>query len=255
MSAFDALALAVAAFLAGGINAVAGGGTLIAFPVLLAVGYSSKVANVTNTLAVLPGTVGGSLAYRGEISRQRDTIVAIAPATVAGAVAGAALFIATPTDAFDVIVPFLILAACALLALQERLQAIIAASGHALAGTAGGVWLLRGGVFLVAVYGGYFGAAMGIIMLAMFGLLLSEDLQHANALKNLVAMAVNGLAAAYFALFADVAWEAAAIMALASLAGGYAGVGLARRLPRGRLRLFAVVYGTVAAFVLLARNF
>jgi uncharacterized membrane protein YfcA len=247
-------ALALASLAAGSINAIAGGGTLIAFPVLLAVGYSSTVANVTNTLAVFPGTVGGSLGYRGEISRQRQTIIYIAVPVVAGAIGGAALFIATPTDTFDVVVPFLILGACALLAMQDRLQALIAGSGHVLAGSSWGLWLLRAGVFAVAIYGGYFGAAMGIIMLAMFGLLLTDDIQHANGLKNLIAMVVNGLAAAYFALFGDVAWEAAAIMALGSLVGGYAGVGLARRLNRGRLRQFAVAYGTIAALVLMARN-
>jgi uncharacterized protein len=255
VSPFEAIALAVAAFFAGGINAIAGGGTLIAFPVLLAVGYSSKVANVTNTLAVFPGTVGTSLAYRGEISRQRQTIIVITVPTIIGAASGAALLLTTPEGAFDAIVPFLILAACALLAMQDRLTRLIVRSGHVLAGSNWGLWLLRIGVFLVALYGGYFGAAMGIVMLAMFGLLLPDDLQHANALKGLVAMAINGIAAVYFGLFGDVAWEAAGIMAIASLAGGYFGVSVARRLRRDRLRQVAVIYGTIAALVLLARNF
>jgi uncharacterized membrane protein YfcA len=152
------------------------------------------------------------------------------------------------------VVPFLIYGACLLLLLQDAITGQITRSGHVLEGSSLGLWLLRGGVALVALYGGYFGAAMGIVMLAMFGLLLPDDIQHANALKNLVAMAVNGIAAGYFALFGDVAWGPAAVMAVASLSGGYLGVGVARKLRRDRLRLFAASYGTLAASVLLIRN-
>jgi uncharacterized membrane protein YfcA len=254
MDPLEAVILALAAFIASAINAVAGGGTLIVFPVLLAVGYGSKVANVTNTVAIWPGTVGGSWAYRSEISRQRQTIVSIAIPVMAGAVAGSALLLSTPEDTFDWIVPFLIWGACILLFFQDRLTAMIAGSRFSFE-TRLGAWLLRFGVFGAAVYGGYFGAAMGIILLALFGLFLPEDIQHANALKGLVAMAVNGIAAVYFALFGDVAWEAAAIMVVAALAGGYLGVGFARRLRRDRLRLVAVAYGSIAAAILMSRNF
>jgi uncharacterized membrane protein YfcA len=251
----EAILLALAAFAAGGINAVAGGGTLITFPVLLAVGYGAIVANVTNTVAIWPGTAGGSWAYRGEISRQRRTIIAIAVPVVVGAVAGSALLLSTPESTFEWIVPFLILGACALLAFQDRLTRLFfsGTDDNLLGGR--NLWLMRFGVLLVANYGGYFGAAMGIIMLALFGLLLPEDIQHANALKGLVAMAVNGIAVVYFALFGDVAWEAAGVMAVAALAGGYLGVGIARRLPKEKLRLVAVTYGTFAAIILLIRQF
>ena len=255
MELYEAVALAVAAFVASAINAVSGGGTLIAFPVLLGVGYSSKVANVTNTVAIWPGTVGGSWAYRGEISRQRRTIIAIAIPTVVGAIAGAALLLSTPDSTFDLVVPFLILGACALLFFQDRLTALVFRGGHHNIESGWGRFVLQVGVFSVAMYGGYFGAAMGIVMLALFGLVLPEDIQHANALKGLVAMAVNGLAAVYFGFFGEVAWSAAAIMAVAALAGGYFGVGFARRLKRERLRVFAVSYGTIAALILLSRNF
>jgi uncharacterized membrane protein YfcA len=254
MDPLEAVILALAAFIASAINAVAGGGTLIVFPVLLAVGYGSKVANVTNTVAIWPGTVGGSWAYRSEISRQRQTIVSIAIPVVTGAIAGSALLLSTPEDTFDWIVPFLIWGACILLFFQDRLTAMIAGSRFSFE-TNLGAWFLRAGVFGAAVYGGYFGAAMGIILLALFGLLLPQDIQHANALKGLVGMAVNGIAAVYFALFGNVAWEAAAIMAVAALAGGYLGVGFARRLRRDRLRLFAVAYGSIAAAILMSRNF
>jgi uncharacterized membrane protein YfcA len=248
----EAVILACVAFCTGVINAVAGGGTLILFPTLLAFGYTAKVANVTNTVAVWPGTVGGSLAYRAEISRQRRTIVAVAPFVLVGTLLGSALLLATPDSTFDLVVPFLIFGACFLLAAQDRLTVLFfkgdrdLASGHNLL-------LLRIAIFLVSLYGGYFGAAMGIIMLAIFGLLLPEDIQHANALKGLIAAAINGIGAGYFAVFGDVAWEAAAIMAVSSLAGGYFGVGLARRLPRDKLRLVAVLYGTAAGFVMLLR--
>jgi uncharacterized membrane protein YfcA len=250
----EIVGLGLAAFAAGAINAIAGGGTLIAFPALLAAGYSAKVSNVTNTVAVWLGTVGGSFAYRKEISDQRRTITAIAVPTVIGAVAGSALLLSTPDATFDIVVPFLILGACLLLALQDRLTRMVTSSRLPL-NPGLSVWLIRAGVFLVALYGGYFGAAMGIIMLAIFGLLLPDDIQHVNALKGFVAMSINSIAAAYFAVFGEVAWEAAAVMAVCSLAGGYLGVGFARRLRRDRLRAFAVTYGTIAALVLLTRNF
>ena len=248
----QALILAVSAFAAGAINAIAGGGTLIAFPALLAAGYSAKVANVTNTVAIWPGNVGGSFAYRGEIYRQRRTLLALSLPIIVGSLAGSALLLATPESAFEVIVPFLIFGACALLALQERLTLMFFRGDRSLA-AGRNLLLLRIGIFLVAIYGGYFGAAIGIIMLAIFGLLLPEDIQSANALKGIIAMLINGIAVVYFGIFGEVAWEAAAVMAVCALGGGYVGVAVARRLPRGRLRMVAVIYGTVAGLYLLFR--
>ena len=261
MSPLEAVALGIAAFFAGGINAVAGGGTLIGFPALIAAGYSAKVANVTNTVALWPGTVGGSVAYLPELKRQRETIIMIALPTVAGALLGSFLLLATSNALFEALVPFLILGACALLFFQTRITAAVAArsgSGHAphegqtLVKAHKG-WPLRIGCFLAAIYGGYFGAGLGIVVLALFGVFLDEDIQHANALKGIVSMFVNGLASGYFAIFGDVVWEAAAIMAVCSLVGGFAGGHVARRLPRDRLRLVAISYGTIAALVLLIR--
>jgi uncharacterized membrane protein YfcA len=251
VSALEIIGLAIAAFFAGGINAVAGGGSLIGFPALLAVGFNSKVANVTNTVALWPGTVGASTAYLPEINRQRATIKMIAIPVMLGALLGSFLLLATPTEVFDSIVPFLILGACALLFFQVRITRLIASGG--LQVESGGGWPLRITVFIASIYGGYFGAGLGIILLALFGIFLSEDIQHANALKGLAAMFVNGLASIYFGIFGDVAWEAALIMAVMSLVGGYLGAQLARRLPRERLRMVAVTYGTIAALVLLVR--
>lgn len=245
-------ALGGVAFVAGGINAVAGGGTLISFPALVAAGYSSKVANVTNTVALWPGAVGGSVAYRQELSRQRATIVVILLPTIFGALSGAALLLLTPDSAFKVIVPFLILGACGLLAFQDRINArFVTAEMHERKGRP--LWALRVLIYLTALYGGYFGGGLGIITLAVFGVFLSEDIQHANALKGLFAMTVNGLAAAYFGLFGHVAWAAAIVMTICSLGGGYAGANLARRLPQARVRQVAVIYGTIAAVYLLLK--
>jgi uncharacterized membrane protein YfcA len=253
MEPLEYVALALAAFGAGGINAIAGGGTLIGFPVLIAVGYDAKVANVTNTIAIWPGSIGGSLAYRNEITRQKRLIIQIWPFVVVGALAGAILLLATPTSTFELVVPFLIFGACALLLLQDRLTALIYRRRAADTEPETNLLAMRLGVLIVAIYGGYFGAAMGIIMLAVFGLVLAEDIQHANALKGLITFAVNGLAAIYFALFAEVAWEAAAVMVAFSLVGGYIGARVARVLPKDWLRAVATVYGTAAGIFLLVR--
>lgn len=254
MSLLEALGLALAAFAAGAINAVAGGGSLISFPSLVAAGYAAKVANVTNTVALLPGYLGGSFAYRAELSRQgRRVRLALVP-SVAGAIAGSFILLSTPESTFDAIVPFLILGACLLLALQERLTRLVTPGPHAAVElSVGRIGLLQVGLFGAAVYGAYFGAGLGIITLALLGLLLPDDLHNSNALKGLLSFVINLLAAGYFALFADVAWQAAAVMALAALAGGYAGVAVARRFPRQWLRAFVVGYGVLAALALLAR--
>lgn len=251
MGVLEVIALALAAFFAGAINAVAGGGTLIGFPALIAAGYSAKVANVTNTVAIWPGTVGQSAAYLPEINRQRDTIRSIAIPTIGGALLGSVLLLSTPTDIFDAVVPFLILGACALLFFQTRITRLIA--GGRLRVDSGNGWPLRFGVLCAAVYGGYFGAGLGIILLALFGVFLEGDIQHANALKGLAALVINGLASGYFALFGPVVWQAALVMAAMSLLGGFSGAQVARRLPGERLRQVAVTYGTIAALVLLFR--
>jgi uncharacterized membrane protein YfcA len=250
MELWEAIGLALAGFAAGAINSMAGGGTLVAFPAVLALGYGSTLANVTSKIAIWPGTIGGSWAYRGEISRQRKAIMILLVPTALGAIAGSALLLNTPESVFDQVVPFLILGACALLAFQDKLIALFFKGERSLDVGPGRI-LLQIGIFLVAVYGGYFGAAFGIITLALFGMLLPEDIQHANALKGLVAFFVNGLSIACFAIFADVAWDAVAIMAAFAFIGGYLGVGAARRLPQAGLRLLAAGFGTIVALYML----
>lgn len=255
MSVLEYAGLLAAAFAAGAINAVAGGGSLISFPALIAAGYPSKTANVTNTVALWPGYVGGSYGYRGELSRQRGRLTALALPSILGALVGSIILLSTPQSAFDIIVPFLILFACALMAFQDRLGAF--AQTHRLASQsqdhvpAG----LLAATFGLAIYGAYFGAGLGIIMLAFLSILLPDDLQHSNALKGMLSLIINAMAVVWFALFGPVEWQPAAIMAIGAIAGGYLGVGIARRLGRRWLRLAVITYGLVVVVILFAKAF
>jgi uncharacterized membrane protein YfcA len=251
MEALELAFLAAAAFVAGAVNAAAGGGTLISFPALLLVGYSTKLANVTNRIALLPGYFGGSLAYREELKRQPQNIIAVLPPTIIGAIAGSAILLWTPDSAFDVIVPFLVLAACLLLAFQERAALLFKANAEGRPN----IVFLSIGIFLAGVYGAYFGGGLGIVILAILGVLLPDDLQRSNALKGIISLIITLLAAIYFAIFAEVAWSAAAVMAVASFAGGYSGAGIARRLKPRTLRRAVVAYGMFLAIVLFIRVF
>lgn len=251
MEILEALALLAAAFAAGAINAVAGGGSLVSFPALVAAGYPTKVANVTNSVALWPGYVSGSYGYRGELKRQHGRIIALTLPSVLGALAGSAILLVTPDDTFDLIVPFLILFACGLMAAQEKLAKF--AVTHRLSSSAEDhvPLALHLGIFALAIYGAYFGAGLGIMTLAVLGILLPDDIQHSNALKGLLSALINAVAVAYFALFGPVEWAPAAIMAVGALAGGYLGVGVARKLGRKPLRIAVISYGVFVAAVLL----
>jgi uncharacterized membrane protein YfcA len=242
------------AFLAGAINSVAGGGTLISFPGLLAAGFSPKVANVTNTVAVVPGFLGGSIAYRNEVGRQRDNILLVLPSALLGSLTGSIILLATPESTFEAVVPFLIYGACFILAFQDRIGALFRSGAEADSAEVHR-WSVRISIYLVTIYGGYFGAAMGIIVLAALGVFLPDNIQRSNALKGIIALVTNALAAAYFALFADVAWDAAGVMAFATLAGGFAGARIAMKLSKDHLRFGIISYGVVAGTVLLVRLF
>lgn len=253
MDFLDAIFLAAAAFAAGAINAVAGGGSLVSFPALLAVGYPSKAANVTNTVALWPGYIGGSYGYRGELRRQRSRIIALTIPSVMGALAGSAILLATSDSFFDSMVPFLIIFACALMVVQDRLGNW-AQSHHLAAQPGDAVPLgLHIAVFFLAVYGAYFGAGLGIITLAFLGILLPDELQHSNALKGLLSALINFVAVVYFGLFGPLQWAPAVVMAIAALTGGYLGVGVARKLGKRWLRLTVIAYGLLVAAVLLIR--
>ncbi len=235
-----------AGFGAGVVNGVAGGGSLISFPALLAAGYPSVTANVTNSIAVLPGYLGGSLAYRRELAGQRERIRALGVTSAVGAAAGAALLLSTPASLFDAIVPWLIIAACALLALQPRAAAI--AQRHR--DGRGSKVALHAALLLATIYGGYFGAGLGIMLLALLGVLLPDGLQRLNALKGVLSLIVAIVAAIGFALFGPIAWDAALVIGAASLVGGATGVRVARRLPAALLRGVVVTFGVVVAIAL-----
>jgi len=247
MDAGTAALLAAAGFGAGAVNAVAGGGSLISFPALLAAGYPSVAANVTNSVALLAGYLGGSLAYRRELIAQRERIRALAPTAAVGAATGAALLLVSPAAVFEAIVPWLILSACVLLALQPRAAAL---ARRAREGRHGGA-PLHAGLFVATLYGGYFGAGLGIVLLALLGALLPDGLQRLNALKGLLSLLVAAVSAVCFAVFGPVEWDAALIVGATCLFGGVAGARVAQRLPAPLLRGAVIAFGVAVAITIM----
>jgi len=242
--------LALAGFAAGAINAAAGGGSLVTFPALIAVGYPPLVANVTNNVAVSPGYATAAWGYRGELRGQRGRIAPLAAVSAFGSIVGVGLILVSSPSAFEGIVPFLVLAACGLLAAQPAIGRRIGdRTGE---GGRPGVGALVGQT-LAAVYGGYFGAALGVAVLALLGTFFDDTLQRLNALKALLQLVIGGTAALGFVLLTPVAWGAAAIVGPASLAGGLAGARLAKRVSDRVLRGGIVAYGVVAAVWLFLR--
>jgi uncharacterized protein len=249
MDVLEALALLGAGIAAGAINAVVGSGTLITFPTLLAFGYAPVLANVTNNIGVLPGSVTGAWAYRRELAGQKARVLRLAGMSIAGGLLGAILLLELPESAFDAVVPALILLACVLVILQPWLSRKVAQRNHAVAH--GGAPAL-GGTFLTGVYGGYFGAAQGVLLVAILGIFVDDDLQRLNAVKNVLAGLVNAVAAIVFVAVSEVAWGAAAMIAIGSTAGGQLGGMYGRRLSPAVLRGIIVVVGLTAAVRLLA---
>ena len=237
--------LAGAGLIAGAVNAVAGGGSLLSFPALLAVGYPAITANVTNSVALTPGYFGGTLGYRRELGGQRRRVVALGATSAVGAVVGAFLLLVSSAELFELVVPFLIFLACGLLAAQTRLAAVVREGREVHMAP------LFAAQFLAAAYGAYFGAGVGIMMLAILGIFLADTLQRLNALKGLLSLLVNLIAAVAFVLFAEVAWVAVAVMAVTSLLGGQLGVVLARRLNDRALRWLVIVFGVAVGLRLL----
>jgi len=253
VDALSLTGLGVAAAAAGAVNAIAGGGTLITFPSLLAADLSAKVANVTSTVAIWPGTIGGSLAYRRELGARRDRLAKLSIPSVTGAAFGSALLLGTSERVFDAVVPFLVLFASLLLALNDRLSTLAARHGLG-AGDDGRLpAALYAAMFLNGIYGGYFGAGLGILTLAALSILAPDDLQHSNALKGMLAVLINAIAVMIFVASGLVEWVPALVMAVCAVAGGYGGVSLARRLPARVLRNGIVVWGLVMSAVLFAR--
>jgi uncharacterized membrane protein YfcA len=245
--------VAAAAFAAGATNAVAGGGSLISFPALVAVGVPTLAANVTNQIAVLPGYVGGSVAYRHELRGQRERVKALALTSCVGAVIGALLLVISPARLFALLAPVLVLVAVGLLAAQPRLSRLEAARAESPEARRHPTRRLYAANLLASVYGGYFGAGLGIMLLAILAVGLEDSLHRLNALKGLLSLVVALVAAVFFALFGPVRWDAAGVMAVASLAGGNVGVGVARRISEETLRRGVILIGSAVAVWLFTR--
>ena len=234
----------VAGFGAGTINAIIGSGTLITFPVLLAVGYPPVVANVSNNIGLVPGAVSSTVAYRRELRGTRKQLLRYAPATIAGSIVGAALLLSLPPDSFKAIVPVLIALALVLVVAQPRISAWVEARRE-VALPHGGPLLLVG-IFGVGIYGGYFGGGQGILLFALLASSLVQDLRSVNAVRAVLTGFANATAAVIFVFAADVAWLPVLLIALGSTAGGLFGAGIGRRLPDPVLRGVIVVVGLAA---------
>ncbi len=244
MSLGEVVAVACAGLAAGAINTLVGSGTLITFPVLLAFGYAPVTANVSNTIGLVPGSVSGAIGYRRELAGQRGRVLRLGAMSLAGGITGAVLLLVLPAAAFKAIVPVFIALALVLTLLQPRIALWLVKREIDLERR--GALLVPVAVYLAGVYGGYFGAAQGILLLAILGVALAQDLQRTNALKNVLAGLVNGVAGLYFAFAAHVEWGPAAIIACASILGAQLGARYGRRLPPDALRAVIVVVGVFA---------
>ena len=248
MPASHALVLVLGGVGAGIFNGVAGGGSLISFPILLGLGYPALTANITNTVGIWPSYLGSAAGFRREIGDQSARLLRLSPVALTGGIAGALLLLTTSASTFDAVVPWLVLGAAALFAAQPLLRrALDRGSVHPRTRPA----LLVAGVFAASVYGGYFGAAMGVMFLAVLGLALPLSLAHTSGLRAVLSMVVNGIAAVVFLIHGGLAWEAAGYLALGALAGGFAGARLALALPVPALRVVVVAVGVGTAVKLL----
>ena len=245
----DALILAVAAFCAGVLNTVAGGGTFLTFPALVYTGVPVVAANATSAVAVFPGYLGGAVGFRQELAaHDRRRLLRIVVATAVGGLIGSLLLLVSSNEAFAVVVPFLLIAATLAFAFGDRVQAWARNRG---AGKPEG-WL---GTVLVSVYGGYFNGGLGIVLLALFSLWGMRDLNVMNGLKNGLSFILSAISVATFALAGIVAWPQAIVMMVAATVGGYAGAPLARMLPKKVVRGVVIVVGVVMSAIFLARLF
>lgn len=244
-------AILVVTIVAGAINSVAGGGTLITFPFLLQMGLTGKIANATSTLGLWPASLGAAWGYRQEIHRSKAELALLFVPSLVGGAIGAVLVKLTSDKTFDQLVPWLILAATVLFMVQrpisawlERISKPVGDSKHTPMSRKVGIAMLQ---FVVAIYGGYFGAGMGILMLAAFGLLGIEDIHQRNGIKNLCGAAINGVAIGIFIYLGLIDWLVALVMAIGALLGGYYAAGIAKRLGQQRVRQIVIAIGLLSA--------
>jgi uncharacterized membrane protein YfcA len=255
MTIFHYLLAFLAALSAGIINALAGGGTLVTFPTLLALGLPPISANVTNTMGLCPGFLGGTLAQVNDLRGQKRRAWIVIPAAVLGGLTGAILLLQTTEKLFSALVPFMILLASVLLALQEPLRNWLNhRQGRQIQGPILAVWLFLP-VFLGSIYGGYFGAGLSVILLAVLGLILNDNLTRLNALKQTIALSTNITAAMFFIFSGKVFWVVAVVMMAGALAGGSLGGRLAGRVKPVTLRWIVVTIGLIVGMIYLVKTF
>ncbi len=240
MSPLDALAIFAAGLAAGTVNVIVGSGSLITFPVLLALGYPPVLANVSNTVGLVPGSVSAVVAYRRELVGQRRRVVQLGGASLLGGLSGAVLLLSLPSSVFKAAVPVLIAVAALLMAAQPRISAGLERRGSRR--VHGGAGLLVG-VFFTGVYGGYFGAAQGVILIALLAIFIDDDLQRLNGTKNVLALIVNGVAGLFFIATTTISWPVVGCIAAGSVIGGQVGGRYGRRLPAPLLRGIIVIVG------------
>jgi uncharacterized protein len=249
MSPLEAVSVVAAGLAAGTVNTVVGSGSLITFPTLLAVGYAPVTANVSNNIGLVPGSVSGAYGFRRELVGQGARVRTLAIASGCGGLLGGILLLTLPSSVFDAVVPVLILVAVALMAVQPRLAQWVSSRRNEGARDVGFAPLAI--VFASGIYGGYFGAAQGVILLAVLGVFVPDDLRRTNGLKNVLAGTVNGIAAVLFIVFADVAWEAVALIAVGAVVGGVIGARIGRWIPAPLLRGAVIVLGIGVAIRLI----
>ena len=252
MSPTEAVLIALAGVAAGTINTVVGSGTLITFPTLLAFGVPPVTANVSNTVGLVPGSMSGVFGYRRELAGQRGRVLRLGAASLLGGVAGALLLLWLPSSAFDAIVPALIALGVVLVLLGPRIQRSVAARAESRGGIPDhGVWWVWPAVAAAGIYGGYFGAAQGVLLMAILGIGVADSMQRHTATKNVLALIVNAVAALVFIAVADIDWTVAGLIAIGSVIGGQIGATVGRRLPPVLLRAVIATVGIVALVVLL----
>ena len=252
MSPLESVLVALAGVAAGTINTVVGSGTLITFPTLLAFGVPPVTANVSNTVGLVPGSVSGAIGYRRELVGQRSRLLRLGSASLLGGIVGAVLLLWLPSSAFDTIVPVLILLGVVLVLLGPRIQRAVAERADGRGGIPDhGVWWVWPAVAVAGVYGGYFGAAQGVLLMAILGIGVADSMQRHNATKNVLALLVNGVAGIIFIAVADVDWAVAGLIALGSVIGGQIGATVGRRLPPTLLRVVIAVVGVAALVAFL----
>jgi uncharacterized protein len=252
MSPLEVLAILGAGMAAGTMNVIVGAGSLISFPTLLLFGYPPLIANVSNTVGLVPGVISGSVGYRRELVGQRSRAAPLVIAAMLGGLTGGLVLLVMPASAFERIVPILILVGCVLVAIQPRLSRALEARRAAAAGGSREVGpALFVGVYLTGVYGGYFGAAMGVIIIALLAIFVADDIQRLNGLKIVLATAINGVAAILFILLTPIAWPVAILIAIGAILGGQIGAHVGRRLSPFALRAVIIIVGAGVAMKLL----